>query len=201
MSWDPVFRFVKQIPRGRVLTYGRWRKPAPPRRRAQRRTRYGSHSLRKRYSLASRHRERGKILIREPYASLQRKLSKAKASKSLISRGPEAPPLETPKKSALEHSASKKRIQKVKPQGVCPHVQAGCYLRYAIPSCPLRLCLAVDEHGQFHLPDRKPREAYGDVEAVRGSASMWKEGEVSACLGPNGAGKTPPSRFSKACAI
>src|SRR5260370_654318 len=75
MSWDPVFRFVQRIPRGRVLTYGALSKAL----------RLPGGALSAGRAMAATpsgkgipwHRvvgERGKILIREPYASLQRKL-------------------------------------------------------------------------------------------------------------------------------
>lgn len=75
MSWDPVYRLVKQIPRGRVLTYGALAKAL--------RLRGGARSAGRAMAACPSgkgipwHRvigERGKILIREPYASLQRKL-------------------------------------------------------------------------------------------------------------------------------
>src|ERR1700746_683934 len=75
MSWDLVFRFVKQIPRGRVLTYGALA-------RALRLPGCAASAGRAGAATPSGkgipwHRvigERGKILIREPYASLQRRL-------------------------------------------------------------------------------------------------------------------------------
>lgn len=75
MSWDPVYRLVKQIPRGRVLTYGALAKAL--------RLRGGARSAGRAMAACPSgkgipwHRvigEQGKILIREPYASLQRKL-------------------------------------------------------------------------------------------------------------------------------
>jgi methylated-DNA-protein-cysteine methyltransferase related protein len=75
MSWDPVYRFVQRIPRGKVLTYGglarALRLPGGARSagRAMAATPSGKG--------IPWHRvvgERGKILIREPYASLQKKL-------------------------------------------------------------------------------------------------------------------------------
>src|SRR5204863_8094545 len=75
MSWDPVFRFVQQIPRGRVLTYGALAKAL--------RLPGGARSAGRAMAATPSgkgipwHRvvgERGKLLIREPYASLQRKL-------------------------------------------------------------------------------------------------------------------------------
>src|SRR5260221_1718962 len=75
MSWDPVFRFVQRIPRGKVLTYGALAKCL--------RLPGGARSAGRAMAATPSgkgipwHRvvgERGKILIREPYASLQRKL-------------------------------------------------------------------------------------------------------------------------------
>jgi methylated-DNA-protein-cysteine methyltransferase-like protein len=75
VSWDPVYRLVRQIPRGRVLTYGALAKairlPGGARSagRAMAATPAGSG--------IPWHRvvgERGKILIRGPYAMLQKKL-------------------------------------------------------------------------------------------------------------------------------
>src|ERR1700676_2257571 len=75
MSWDAVFRFVQRIPRGRVLTYGALAKAL--------RLPGGARSAGRAMAATPSgkgipwHRvlgERGKILIREPYASLQRKL-------------------------------------------------------------------------------------------------------------------------------
>jgi methylated-DNA-protein-cysteine methyltransferase-like protein len=75
MSWAPVFELVKQIPRGRVLTYGAIARYL--------RLRGGARSVGHALAATPRgqgipwHRvvgERGRILIREPYASLQRKL-------------------------------------------------------------------------------------------------------------------------------
>jgi len=75
MSWDPVYRLVKQIPRGRVLTYGALARIL--------RLRGGARSAGRAMAATPSgkgipwHRvvgEQGKILIREPYASLQKKL-------------------------------------------------------------------------------------------------------------------------------
>ena len=75
MSWDPVYQLVKHIPRGRVLTYGALAKAL--------RLRGGARSAGHAMAACPSgkgipwHRvvgERGKILIREPYASLQRRL-------------------------------------------------------------------------------------------------------------------------------
>jgi methylated-DNA-protein-cysteine methyltransferase-like protein len=87
MSWDPVYELVKQIPRGRVLSYGALaralRLPGGARTagRAMAATPSGKG--------IPWHRvvgERGKILIREPYASLQKKLLESEGVKIVESR-------------------------------------------------------------------------------------------------------------------
>lgn len=75
MPWDAVYRLVKQIPRGRVLTYGdvarslRLRGGARAAGHAMAATPSGKGIPWHRVVGAG-----GKLLIREPYASLQRKL-------------------------------------------------------------------------------------------------------------------------------
>ncbi len=75
MSWDPVYRFVKKIPRGRVTTYGEVAKAL--------RLRGGARAAG--YAMAACSSGRGipwhrvvgaggKLLIAEPHASLQRRL-------------------------------------------------------------------------------------------------------------------------------
>jgi methylated-DNA-protein-cysteine methyltransferase related protein len=75
MSWDPVYRLVKQIPRGRVTTYGSLAKAL--------RLRGGARTAGRAMAATPSgkgipwHRVvgyGGKLLIREPYSSLQRKL-------------------------------------------------------------------------------------------------------------------------------
>lgn len=87
MSWDPVYRLVKLIPRGRVMTYGslaralRLRGGARAAGRAMAATPSGKG--------IPWHRvlgERGKLLIREPYASLQRKLLESEGVTLIESR-------------------------------------------------------------------------------------------------------------------
>src|SRR4029077_5488074 len=87
MSWDPVYKLVQQIPRGRVLSYGalatalRLRGGARSAGRAMAATPSGKG--------IPRHRvvgERGKILIREPYASLQKKLLESEGIEIIESR-------------------------------------------------------------------------------------------------------------------
>src|ERR1700751_1993028 len=75
MTWEPVYHLVKQIPRGRVLTYGALARIL--------RLRGGARSAGRAMAATPSgkgipwHRvvgDRGKLLIRESYASLQRKL-------------------------------------------------------------------------------------------------------------------------------
>ncbi len=75
MSWDPVYKLVKLIPRGRVTTYGALAKTL--------RLRGGARTAGRAMAATPSgkgipwHRvvgDRGKLLIPEPYASLQRKL-------------------------------------------------------------------------------------------------------------------------------
>ena len=75
MSWAPVYKFVKLIPRGRVITYGGLAKALS--------LRGGARSAGRAMAASPSgkgipwHRvvgSGGKLLIREPYASLQRKL-------------------------------------------------------------------------------------------------------------------------------
>jgi len=82
MSWDPVYRLVKQIPRGRVLSYGALAKAL--------KLRGGARSAGRAMAATPTgkgipwHRvvgDGGKILIREPYASLQKKLLESEGVK------------------------------------------------------------------------------------------------------------------------
>ncbi len=75
MSWDPVYQLVKQIPRGRVTTYGALAKAL--------RLRGGARTAGRAMAATPSgkgipwHRvvgDHGKLLIPEPYSSLQRKL-------------------------------------------------------------------------------------------------------------------------------
>jgi len=114
MSWDPVFRFVKQIPRGRVLTYGALAKAL--------RLPGGARSAGRAMAATPSgkgipwHRvlgERGRILIREPYASLQRKLLESEGVTIIESRVDLKRHLwKPPKKSAPKFGVPKKRIHK-----------------------------------------------------------------------------------------
>ena len=87
MSWRPVYQFVKQIPRGRVITYGALAKALrlPGGARTAGRAMAGTPSGKG----IPWHRvvgARGKLLIREPYASLQRRLLESEGVKLLESR-------------------------------------------------------------------------------------------------------------------
>ncbi len=85
--WDPVYRLVKQIPRGRVLSYGalakalRLKGGARSAGRAMAATPSGRGIPWHRVLGAS-----GKLLIREPYASLQKKLLESEGVKVVESR-------------------------------------------------------------------------------------------------------------------
>ena len=85
--WDPVYQLVKQIPRGRVLSYGAVAKilrlPGGARSagRAMAATPRGIGVPWHRVLAAS-----GKILIREPYGSLQRKLLESEGIEVIESR-------------------------------------------------------------------------------------------------------------------
>jgi len=87
MSWDPVYRLVQQIPRGKVLTYGALARSL--------RLRGGARSAGRAMAATPSgkgipwHRvvgERGRILIREPYASLQKKLLESEGVSVVESR-------------------------------------------------------------------------------------------------------------------
>jgi methylated-DNA-protein-cysteine methyltransferase-like protein len=75
MSWDPVYRLIKKIPRGRVTTYGELAKAL--------RLRGGARTAG--YAVAATPRGRGipwhrvigaggRVRVPEPYASLQRRM-------------------------------------------------------------------------------------------------------------------------------
>lgn len=87
MSFDPVYKLVKQIPRGRVLTYGALARalhlPGGARTagRAMGATPRGQGIPWHRVLGAN-----GKILIREPYASLQKKLLESEGIPVIESR-------------------------------------------------------------------------------------------------------------------
>jgi methylated-DNA-protein-cysteine methyltransferase related protein len=87
MSWNAVYDLVKQIPRGRVLSYGGLAKTLrlPGGARTAGRAMAATPSGKG----IPWHRvigERGKILIREPYASLQKKLLESEGVPVIESR-------------------------------------------------------------------------------------------------------------------
>ena len=87
MSWNVVYDLVKQIPRGRVLSYGGLAKALrlPGGARTAGRAMAATPSGKG----IPWHRvvgERGKILIREPYASLQKKLLESEGVRVVESR-------------------------------------------------------------------------------------------------------------------
>jgi len=82
MSWDPVYKLVKQIPRGRVITYGALAKALQ--------LRGGARTAGRALAATPSGRgipwhrvvgDRGKLLIPEPHASLQRKLLESEGVK------------------------------------------------------------------------------------------------------------------------
>src|SRR6266700_1286492 len=114
MSWDPVYRFVQRIPRGSVLTYGALAKALglPGGARSAGRAMAATPSGKG----IPWHRvvgERGKILIREPYASLQKKLLESEGVKIVESRDDLRRHLWKPsKKAPLKHKVTRKRTRK-----------------------------------------------------------------------------------------
>ena len=114
MTWEPVYRFVQRIPRGKVLTYGALAKalrlPGGARTagRAMAATPSGQGIPWHRVLGAS-----GKILIREPYASLQRKLLESEGIRVVESRVDMKRHLWKPSgKSSVKQKAPRKRIRK-----------------------------------------------------------------------------------------
>ena len=114
MSFDPVYKLVKQIPRGRVLTYGALAKalrlPGGARTagRAMAATPSGKGIPWHRVLGA-----RGKLLIREPYSSLQRKLLESEGVTLIASRVDLKHHLwKPPAKLAVKQKAPRKRIRK-----------------------------------------------------------------------------------------
>jgi methylated-DNA-protein-cysteine methyltransferase-like protein len=114
MSWDHVYRHVQRIPRGRVLTYGALAKALhlPGGARTAGRAMAATPSGKG----IPWHRvvgERGKLLIRDPYASLQRKLLESEGVTMIESRVDLKRHLwKSSKKPALKQKAPRKRIQK-----------------------------------------------------------------------------------------
>jgi methylated-DNA-protein-cysteine methyltransferase related protein len=108
MTWAPVYEFVKQIPRGRVITYGGLAKAL--------RLRGGARSAGRAMAASPSgkgvpwHRVvgfGGKLLIREPYASLQRKLLESEGVQMTERRVNMKLHAWTPAKSKLKSPAAK----------------------------------------------------------------------------------------------
>jgi len=116
MSWDPVYKVVKQIPRGRVITYGALARVLHLRGGARTAGRAMAATPSKKG--VPWHRvvgHRGKLLVREPYASLQRKLLETEGIALLESRVDLSIHHWTPPKKStpkLKHSASRPRSAK-----------------------------------------------------------------------------------------
>jgi len=111
MSWAPVYSFVKRIPRGRVISYGGLAKALH--------LRGGARSAGRAMAASPSgkgipwHRVvgfGGKLLIREPYASLQRKLlesegvqmTERRVNMKLHAWTPPKPNRKTPKKASAK---------------------------------------------------------------------------------------------------
>jgi len=112
MSWAPVYAFVKRIPRGRVITYGGLAKALrlPGGARSAGRAMAASPSGKG----VPWHRVvgyGGKLLIREPYASLQRKLLESEGVTLRESRVDIKKHLWTPTKNRLKTSKQSKSAQ------------------------------------------------------------------------------------------
>src|SRR6266849_3791625 len=107
MSWDPVYKLVKQIPRGRVITYGALAKALQLRGGA--RTAGRALAATPSGKGIPWHRvvgERGKLLIPEPYASLQKKLLEGEGAKIVEFR------VDFAKHGWAPRSAGKKKAKK-----------------------------------------------------------------------------------------
>lgn len=110
MSWSPVYAFVKLIPRGRVITYGGLAKALS--------LRGGARSAGRAMAASPSgkgipwHRVvgfGGKLLIREPYASLQRKLLESEGVQMTERRVNMKLHAWTPAKKAKSKPTSKRR--------------------------------------------------------------------------------------------
>jgi methylated-DNA-protein-cysteine methyltransferase-like protein len=114
MSWDHVYRFVQRIPRGRVLTYGALaralRLPGGARTAGRAMAATPSGKGIPWHRVLGAH---GKLLIREPYSSLQRKLLESEGVTMLESRVDLRRHLWNPTaKPAVKHKAHRNRIRK-----------------------------------------------------------------------------------------
>lgn len=111
--WDPVYKLVKQIPRGRVLSYGavakllRLKGGARSAGRAMSATPQGKGIPWHRVLNAA-----GKIVIREPYAGLQRKLLESEGIEVIENRVKMKTYLWTPTRRSSRKPAKAKRPSK-----------------------------------------------------------------------------------------
>jgi methylated-DNA-protein-cysteine methyltransferase related protein len=113
MSWSTVYAFVKLIPRGRVITYGGLAKALS--------LRGGARSAGRAMAASPSgkgipwHRVvgfGGKLLIREPYASLQRKLLESEGVRMTERRVNMKLHAWAPAKKAKSKAISKKRFSR-----------------------------------------------------------------------------------------
>ncbi|MBV9889011.1 MAG: MGMT family protein [Acidobacteria bacterium] len=111
--WDPVYKLVKQIPRGRVLSYGAVAKAL--------RLKGGARSAGRAMSATPQgkgipwHRvlnAAGKIVIHEPYAGLQRKLLESEGIEVLENRVKMKTYLWTPPRKKSKETVTAKRTTK-----------------------------------------------------------------------------------------
>ena len=113
MSWDPIYRFVQRIPRGKVLTYGGLAKAVglPGGARTAGRAMAATPSGKG----IPWHRvigDRGEILIRGPHALLQRKLLESEGVAIVEFRVDLKRHLWQPRKTTpLKDKAARKRIR------------------------------------------------------------------------------------------
>ena len=111
--WDPVYKLVKQIPRGRVLSYGAVAKAL--------RLKGGARSAGRAMSATPQgkgipwHRvlnAAGKIVIREPYSSLQRRLLESEGVEVIENRVKMKTYLWTPPRKKTKAKRPAKRTNK-----------------------------------------------------------------------------------------
>jgi methylated-DNA-protein-cysteine methyltransferase related protein len=111
--WDPVYKLVKQIPRGRVLSYGAVAKAL--------RLKGGARSAGRAMSATPQgkgipwHRvlnAAGKIVIREPYSGLQRKLLESEGIEVVENRVKMKTYLWTPTRKKAKEKRPAKRNNK-----------------------------------------------------------------------------------------
>jgi len=115
MSWDPVYKVVQQIPRGRVTTYGTLARVLH--------LRGGARTAGRALAATPSGRgipwhrvvgNRGKILIPEPHASLQRKLLESEGVKIVEMRLDYARHGWEPKRASKSSAKSAKKPAKAK---------------------------------------------------------------------------------------